>query len=223
LVTDGLFRTQDDLKNSMPQFGYTVDQTHTWLGDVRFKDINGDKVIDANDITFIGSPLPKFTYGLTNSFQYKDFDFSVFLQGSYGAKIFNFLRWQLEKMDNAYFNQLKTVLDRYTETNTNGKLPRFTNTNTNNVYMSDRYVEDGSYLRIQNISLGYRIPKKYADKVKVAGARVYVSVQNLKTFTKYSGYDPEIGAFNNNIKLMNVDMGHYPNPRSVTVGANLEF
>jgi len=223
LVTDGLFRTQDDLKNSMPQFGYTVDQTHTWLGDIRFKDVNSDKTIDANDITFIGSPLPKFTYGFTNSFQYRDFDFSVFLQGSYGAKIFNFLRWQLEKMDNAYLNQLKTVLDRYTATNTNGKLPRFTNTNTNNVYMSDRYVEDGSYLRIQNISLGYRLPKKYADKAKVAGARVYVSVQNLKTFTKYTGYDPEIGAFNNNIKLMNVDMGHYPNPRTVTVGANLEF
>jgi len=115
------------------------------------------------------------------------------------------------------------VLDRYTETNTNGKLPRFTNTNTNNVYMSDRYVEDGSYIRIQNISLGYRVPKKYADKAKLAGARVYVSVQNLKTFTNYSGYDPEIGAFNNNIKLMNVDMGHYPNPRTITVGASLEF
>lgn len=223
LVTDGLFRTQDDLNNSMPQFGYSIDKTHTWLGDVRFKDVSGDKIIDANDITFIGSPLPKFTYGLTNSFQYKDFDFSIFVQGSYGAKIFNFLRWQLEKMDNAYYNQLRTVLDRYTETNTTGKLPRFTNTNTNNVYMSDRYVEDGSYVRIQNISLGYRVPKKYADKAKLAGARVYVSVQNLKTFTNYSGYDPEIGAFNNNIKLMNVDMGHYPNPRTVTIGASLEF
>jgi hypothetical protein len=223
LVTDGLFRTQEELDNSMPQFGYTNDPTHTYLGDVRFKDVTGDKKIDAEDITFTGSPLPKFTYGLTNTFQYRDFDFSVFVQGSHGAKIFNFLRWQLEKMDNIYFNQLTTVMDRYTATNTNGKLPRFTKDNTNNIYMSDRYVEDGSYVRIQNISLGYRLPKKIIEKAKLNSARVYVTVQNLKTFTDYSGYDPEIGAFNNSIKLMNVDMGHYPNPRTFTIGANLEF
>jgi hypothetical protein len=223
LQTDGLFRTQDDLNNSMTQFSYNVDEKHTWLGDIRFKDVNGDKVIDASDITYIGSPLPKFTYGLTNTFQYKDFDLSVFVQGSQGAKIFNFLRWQLEKMDNPYYNQLRSVMDRYTATNTNGKLPRFTRDNTNNVYISDRYVEDGSYVRIQNISLGYRIPKNILGKAKINNARIYVTVQNLKTFTDYSGYDPEIGAFNNNIKLMNVDMGHYPNPRSYTIGASLEF
>ncbi|MBL7743376.1 MAG: TonB-dependent receptor [Chitinophagaceae bacterium] len=228
LVTDGLFRTQEDLNNSLPQFGYAVDQTHTWLGDVRFKDISGpngkpDGIIDASDITFIGSPLPKFTYGLTNSFTYKNFDASIFLQGSYGAKIFNFLRWQLEKMDNAFYNQLTTVMDRYTSTNTGGKLPRFTNTNVNNVYMSDRYVEDGSYLRIQNITIGYRLPAQWLKKAKISNARIYASVQNLHTFTDYSGYDPEIGAFNNNIRLMNVDAGHYPNPRTITIGANIEL
>jgi TonB-linked SusC/RagA family outer membrane protein len=223
LVTDGLFRTQDELNKGLPQFGYTVDETHTWLGDVRFKDINGDNKIDASDITYIGSPLPKFTYGLTNTFQYKGFDASIFLQGSYGAKIYNFLRWQLEKMDNAYYNQLKSVMGRYTANNTNGSLPRFTNTNTNNVYVSDRYVEDGSYMRIQNLTVGYRVPASILSKVKMSNARVYFSVQNLHTFTNYSGYDPEIGAFNNNIRLMNVDMGHYPNPRTYTIGANIEL
>ncbi|MBO9202710.1 MULTISPECIES: SusC/RagA family TonB-linked outer membrane protein [Niastella] len=223
LKTDGLFRSKEELDNSLPQFGYTIDNTHTYYGDVRFKNVNGDNKIDADDITFIGSPLPKFTFGFTNTFQYKDFDCSIFLQGSQGAKIFNFLRWQLEKLDNAFYNQLATVTDRYTETNTNGKLPRFTNTNSNNVYISDRYVEDGSYVRIQNISLGYRLPKNILDKVKVSSARVYVTVQNLKTFTNYSSYDPEVGAFNNNIKLMNVDMGHYPNPRTFTIGASLEL
>ncbi|MBN8668277.1 MAG: TonB-dependent receptor [Chitinophagales bacterium] len=229
LKTDGLFRTQDDLNNSLPQFGYPVDQTHTWLGDIRFKDIAGgtdgkpDGIINESDITFIGSPLPKFTYGFTNTVNYKDFDFSIFLQGSYGAKIFNFLRWQLEKMDNPYYNQLRSVLDRYTDANPDGSLPRFTNTNVNNVYMSDRYVEDGSYLRIQNISLGYRVPARYVSKLKITTARVYVSIQNLHTFTKYSGYDPEVGVFNNNIRLTNVDAGHYPNPRSFTAGINLEF
>ncbi len=229
LVTDGLFRTQEDLNNSLPQFGYSVDPTHTWLGDIRFKDISGpagkpDGIIDANDITYIGSPLPKFTYGLTNTVQYKNFDASLFIQGSHGAKIFNFLRWQLEKMDNAYYNQLKTVMDRYVEgTNTDGKLPRFTNTNVNNVYISDRYVEDGSYLRIQNLTIGYRLPVSLISKAKITNVRFYVSVQNLHTFSDYSGYDPEIGAFNNNIRLMNVDMGHYPNPRSYTIGANIEL
>lgn len=228
LQTDGLYRTQDELNNSLPQFGYPVDQTHTWLGDVRYKDVSGpdgkpDGVIDEKDITFIGSPLPKFTYGFTNTVNYKNFDFSVFIQGSQGAKIFNFLRWQLEKMDNPFYNQLRSVQDRYTATNTEGKLPRFTNTNVNNVYMSDRYVEDGSYLRIQNIAIGYRIPAKYLSKAKISTARVYLTVQNLHTFTNYSGYDPEVGVFNNNIRLTNVDAGHYPNPRSFTAGINLEL
>lgn len=228
LKTDGLFRTMDELNNSIPQFGYSVDETHTWLGDIRFKDVsstNGkpDNVIDANDITYIGSPLPKFTYGLTNTFQFSNIDVSLFLQGSYGAKIFNFLRWQLEKMDNPYYNQMKTVIDRYTADNTDGALPRFTNTNTNNVYMSDRYIEDGSYLRIQNFTVGYRFPQEITRKALINSARIYLSVQNLYTFSNYSGYDPEIGAFNNNIRLMNVDAGHYPNPRTFTAGINIEL
>jgi len=228
LVTDGLFRTQADLNAGLPQFDYAVKPEETWLGDIRFKDVNGpngkpDGVIDASDITFIGSPLPKFTYGLTNTFSFKGFDASIFLQGSYGSKIFNFLRWQLEKMDNAFYNQMRSVQDRYTDANTNGSLPRFTNTNSNNVYMSDRYVESGSYLRIQNITLGYRIPARILSKAKVSNIRLYMSIQNLHTFTDYKGYDPEVGAFNNNIRLMNVDAGHYPNPRSITFGANLEL
>lgn len=228
LVTDGLFRTQEDLNNSLPQFGYTVDESHTWLGDIRFKDVSGadgkpDNVIDEKDITYIGSPLPKFTYGFTNTFQYKDFDASIFLQGSYGAKIFNFLRWQLEKMDNIYHNQLRTVMDRYTADNPDGTLPRFVSGQVNNVAMSDRYVEDGSYLRIQNVTLGYRLPRAVIQRAKINNIRLYLSVQNLLTFSNYSGYDPEIGAFNNNIRLMNVDAGHYPNPRTITVGANIEL
>ena len=223
LKTDGLFRTQADLDNSLPQFGYSIAQNQTWLGDVRFKDINNDNIIDARDITFIGSPLPKFTYGITNTFQYKGFDLSLFLQGSYGAKIFNFLKWQIEKMDNAYYNQSTAVLDRYTADNITGSLPRFTNTNTNNVYMSDRYIESGSYLRVQNFTIGYKLPTEIVRKVQMSSLRVYASIQNMFTFSKYSGYDPEVGAYNNTIRLMNVDMGHYPNPRTISFGANVEF
>ncbi|MDF1548262.1 MAG: TonB-dependent receptor [Bacteroidales bacterium] len=228
LVTDGIYRTQEDLNNALPQFGYPIDETHTWLGDVRFKDLSGpdgvpDGIINEDDMTYIGSPIPDFTFGLTNTFSYKNFDASIFLQGSYGAEIYNFMRWQLEKMDNPYNNQLNTVSNRYTDTNTGGDLPRFTSTNTNNTYTSDRYVEDGSYLRIQNITIGYRLPKKLINRLKINNLRVYGSVQNLYTFTNYTGYDPEIGSYDNTILLMNVDLGHYPNSRTYSFGLNVEF
>jgi hypothetical protein len=126
-------------------------------------------------------------------------------------------------MDNPYNNQLRSVKDRYNDQNTGGSLPRFTNTNVNNTFVSDRYVENGSYLRIQNLTLGYRLPTHILNKAKITNVRVYASVQNLHTFTKYKGYDPEVGAFDNRITLMNVDMGHYPNPRTVTIGANVEL
>jgi TonB-linked SusC/RagA family outer membrane protein len=223
LKTDGLFRTEADLASSYPQFGYSVTQNETWLGDVRFEDVNGDQVIDSKDLTFIGSPIPDFTFGLTNTFRYRDFDLSIFLQGSYGAEIFNFMKWQLERMNNVYYNQSRTVMDRYTTDNTGGALPRFTFTNTNNTAMSDRYVEDGSYLRVQNITLGYKLPKNLISKVKMNNLRVYVTVQNLYTFTNYTGFDPEVGAYNNSIRLMNVDAGHYPNPRTILGGVSVEF
>ena len=126
-------------------------------------------------------------------------------------------------MDNSFSNQLKTVMDRYTATNINAELPRYKTGQVNNIAISDRYVEDGSYLRIKNISIGYRIPGNLLKKAHVANARFYFSVQNLYTFTKYSGMDPEIGAYNNDIRLMNVDQGHYPNPRSFTAGINIEL
>lgn len=89
--------------------------------------------------------------------------------------------------------------------------------------MSDRYVEDGSYVRIQNLTIGYRLPSNIIKHVKMSGLRVYASVQNLYTFTKYTGFDPEIGSYDNGILLMNVDQGHYPNPRTYTLGVNVEF
>lgn len=234
LQYDGIIRTQADLDASLPQFGYLKNEQQTWLGDVRYKDINGkdengnltgkpDGKIDEADYTYIGSPIPKFTFGFTNTLNYKNFDLSLFLQGSYGAKIYNFMKWQLEKLDNTTNNQLVSVLDRYTPTNTNGSLPRYTTTNSNNSIISDRYVEDGSYLRIQNLTIGYRLPSGIAKRIKMANFRVYVSAQNLLTLTKYSGYDPEIGSYDNGILLMNVDQGHYPNPRTITMGVNVEF
>ncbi len=222
-VTDGLFRSMDELNNGT-DWGLDVKPDGQWLGDVRYKDLNGDKKIDEKDVTVIGNPNPKFTYGMTNTVSFLNFDFSVFIQGSYGAKIFNYARRQTEGLRNPYNNQLVDVLDRFTPNNTNATIPRYNQWHNNNFRISDRFIEDGSYLRIQNITLGYNLPKNLLMKAKViSNAKFYVSVQNIYTFTKYSGYDPELGAYNNQVNLMNIDNGHYPNPRSLTVGANIEF
>ena len=221
-VTDGLFREMKDLNNGM-DWGLPVEKDKQWLGDVRYKDLNGDGKIDSKDVTAIGNPNPKFTYGMTNTVNWKGIDLSVFVYGSYGAKIFNYARRQTEGLRNQYNNQLADVLDRYSSSNPNGTLPRYNQWHNNNFRVSDRFIESGSFFRIQNISLGYNLPKKIIGKAKLSNAKIYASVSNLKTFTKYSGYDPELGAINSSVTLMNIDNGHYPNPRSFTVGVNLEF
>ena len=128
-------------------------------------------------------------------------------------------------LDKLFNNQLKSHSNYWTTTNTGTSIPRpRPGTDNQNLVISDRFIEDASYLRIQNISLGYLLPKTLIKRLKVVHSlRFYGSIQNLKTFTKYSGYDPEIGAFNQNTGLMNVDNGRYPVPRTMTLGVNLEF
>jgi TonB-linked SusC/RagA family outer membrane protein len=226
-VTDGLFRDMSELNNGT-DWGLTVGHQGIYLGDIRYKDISGpngkpDGKIGSEDVTFIGDPNPSFTYGITNSFTYSGFDFSLFLQGVQGSKIFNWTRKYTESMSSAYLNQSTDVLNRYTAANPNASLPRYNQWNNNNTRNSDRYIEDGSYLRIQNISIGYNFPAKWISRLKMTNARLYFSAQNVYTFTGYSGYDPEIGAFNKSALSQNVDNGHYPNPRTITIGANIEF
>lgn len=221
-VTDGLYRNQEELSKG-PDQGLPIGVQGLWLGDIRYKDLDGDGKITAADQTFIGNPNPKFTYGFTNTFSYKGFDLSIFLQGVYGNDIYNFSRSETEALFSIYQNQLTTVMNRYTSENPNGSLPRYNQYSQNNLKISDRFIEDGSYLRIQNVSLGYHLPVQWISKVKMTSCRIYVSAQNLYTFTDYQGYDPELGAFNSNVLLQNVDYGHYPNPRSLTVGANIIF
>ncbi len=220
--TNGLYRSQDEL-NSGPTPMLPVGLKGTWLGDIRYVDVNHDGVINSSDQTFIGNPNPKFTYGMTNTFAYKGFDLSVFIQGVYGDKVLNYTRTQDEALYDVYENGLSTMLNRYSATNPNGALPRFNMYNQDNLAISDRFIESGSYLRIQNITLGYNLPAKWASTVKMSRCRIYVTGQNIYTFTKYSGYDPEIGAFNGAVTSMNIDYGHYPTPRTFTVGANVEF
>lgn len=227
-LVDGIFGSEQEIKNS-PYQGIAVTPKGTWIGDIKYKDISGpngvpDGIIDSFDQTFIGNPNPKFTFGFTNNFNYKSFDLSIFLQGSYGAKILNFTKLLTEGSYNSYNNQSANVLNnRFSASNPNGTLPRYNEWHENNRRLSDRFIEDGSYIRLQTVSLGYNLPTKLINKAKIASARIYLSGQNIYTLTNYSGYDPELGSFNNNALFSNVDNGNYPNPRTYTIGANITF
>ena len=218
-VAEGLFRTEDDLAGAPMQLGSAPQ-----LGDVKYRDVNGDGVVDANDKTFIGNPNPDFTFGFTNTFRYKNLDLSVFLQGSVGNDVMN-LTWRNGTAnDGIYYNQLVEAANYWTPDNPDTDIPRpLSGVGNNNNQISSRYVEDGSYLRIQNVTLGYTLPSELTSKIKMSKVRVYVSAQNLYTFTNYRGYDPEIGSFNQNILLSGVDNGRYPTPRVLSYGINVEF
>lgn len=211
-----------------------------WVGDFMYEDRNGDGVIDEQDRTFIGNPEPKFTFGISNSIRYKDFDLNIFLSGVYGNKIYNMLR---EKYTNPMANSgmlkeatgiarigLKdpdgsaTDINNVYIINPDAAVQRMhtTDANTNN-RTSNRFVEDGSYLRIKNVSVGYTFPKKFLSKYQIESLRLYVNVQNLFTFTGYDGYDPEIGAQNYNVLLKNIDNARYPSQRIYTFGLNISF
>jgi len=187
---------------------------------------NYDGVIGEDDETIIGNPNPDFTWGLTNTFTYKDFDLSIFFQGSYGGEIFNMNNVQLYNGDaNTTYDYFKNA---WTPTNTDTDDPRVGN--SSNREMSSRFVEDGSYIRLKNLSLGYTLPSSITDRFKLQAARLSVSGQNLLTWTKYSGLDPEVkyyGASGDNNTSSNTvrgfDFGNYPTVRSISFSLNLTF
>ena len=192
--------------------------------DVKFVKTADDGLqLNANDRTKIGSSLPDFTYGLNFNFGYKGFDLLVFLQGVYGVDIAN------AKVQQLYHSKLegniaKEMMNRWTPENPGNKYPRMTELNPNeNQRFSDRYIENGSYLRVKNIQLGYTLPKAITQKAKLNTLRIYASVDNLHVFTKYSGFDPEIGDQGGNVLNPNIDQGTYPRPRVMTLGLNLTF
>lgn len=225
-VAEGIFNSLDELNAAPIQFDQSVGTGagQTYLGDIKYKDVNGDGVINGADRTLIGNPHPDFTFGFTNTFKYKNFDLSVFVQGSVGNDVMN-LTWR-NGTTNAqlYVNQLTDALNYWTPENTNTNIPRPIGSTSNpNILISSRYVEDGSYARIQNLTLGYTLPSELASKIKMSRVRVYGSAQNLYTFTNYRGYDPEIGNFNQSALLSGIDNGRYPQPRVFSLGINLEF
>jgi TonB-linked SusC/RagA family outer membrane protein len=221
-----IFRTPEQLRTAPMQFGRPIvnGANGTWLGDIQYQDLNGNNKIDQNDQESLGNPNPKFTYGLTNSFSYKAFDLSLFVYGSYGAKILSVLQRTLGGLSSLYQNQYASAADYWSPANANSKNPApKSGTDNPNLQISDRFIQSGSFLRIQNINIGYTLPVQLAKKVKMNRLRAYASIQNLYTFTKYNGYDPEIGSSNQSPLLTNVDLGRYPIPRTFTFGLNAEF
>ncbi|TPG42164.1 SusC/RagA family TonB-linked outer membrane protein [Flavobacterium pectinovorum] len=229
----GIYRTDDDLT----KYGHTdatgakvvlKNGTNSLMpnfekGDVIYKDQNNDGVIDLNDLKAIGNPNPKFTYGFTNNFKYKNVDLSIFVQGTSGNKLMNLTRMSGTLNSNMGTNYLTEASDFYSASNINGALPRPSSYDNVNNAVSTRFIEDGSYLRIQNVTLGYSLPSDLISQLKLSRLRIYASGQNLFTFTKYTGYDPEVGSYNQDALLSGVDNGRYPVPRQITFGFNVEF
>ena len=259
-VVEGVYESLEDIQNSPKAEKYPADgvfnrATTVWVGDIKFKDINGDNVINEHDQTNIGSPLPKFTFGWTNTFRYKNVDLTVFLNGTYGNKVLNYnMMGQgyngLVHMNSTWTNQHVSIQDRarlavvdaektYADgsmwydditnvkvANTGTKTPRPSIQDPNdNDRLSTRYIEDGSYLRVKNITLGYTFPKTVLQKAKIDNVRVYMNIQNLYTFTKYTGFDPEVGASTQDSSGMafGVDNGRYPSPMTCSFGLNITF
>ncbi len=243
-VTDGLFLTEEDILNHAEQHSQTDRYSGVWIGDLRFKDLNGDGVIDERDRTIIGNPNPKFTFGITNDFYYRNFDISVFLNGSYGNDIFNQVRrwtegdhfWRAHATELSNFAREGMVNDPDATqemindapigdvyiTNPETDMPRIGG-NNNNARISDRFIEDGSYIRLRNLTVGYTLPPDLLSRFNIRTMRVYFSGQNLLTITNYSGHDPEVGSDTQDPLLIGVDIGNYPSPRVFTLGLNFGF
>ena len=208
--TDGIFQSQAEVNSHATQNGAAP-------GDIRFVDVNSDGIINDSDRTEIGDPFADFTIGWNLAVDYKNFDFSVFTYASVGNDIYRAYERNLN-----YTNRFASTLDRWTGAGTSNSEPRvsFIDSN-NNRRASDRYIEDGSYLRIKNIQLGYTFPESFANQIGFDEIRAYTQVKNLLTLTEYSGYDPEIS--NGGVLNTGIDIGTYPQPRTWSMGLNIKF
>lgn len=212
-VTEGIFQNSEEIA------AHAFQNESTAPGDIRFRDLNGDNIINEDDRTFIGDPTPDLVYGITADVQYKGFDLSLFIQGTQGNDIYN----GIFRYDFFYTNRPQSSLERWRGPGTSNFEPRVNLNDPNfNARASDRFVEDGSYLRIKNLQLGYTLPQSLLGKLQIQKFRVYVAAQNLLTITKYSGLDPEIGTVGGALEL-GIDQGFYPQARMFLSGVNLTF
>jgi TonB-linked SusC/RagA family outer membrane protein len=227
-VVDGIFQSESEIANAPRQTAGKPEEPgkRTAPGDIRFRDLNGDGRITPDDRTYLGSFLPDLLYGVNFSGNYRNFDLTVFLQGTQGNKIYNGTKVISQGMLRL-FNAGTDVLNAWTPTNTNTDIPRAVSGDpNNNSRTSDRFVEDGSYLRLKNLSLGYALPAGALQSLTrgtLTTARFYVAAQNLLTFTKYTAYDPEIGSRFGAQLTSGIDYGQFPAARTIMLGVQLGF
>ncbi len=209
------------LKAGVPNNGN--DRDNIKPGDIRYRDINGDGVVDNYDLTIIGNPNPKFIGGFTNNFRYRDFDLSIFLQFSYGGQIQNANRIEFEGGDpttRTSLNMFASVKDRWTPENPSNTLFRVGGQGP--TAYSDRTIEDGSYLRLKTVTLGYTLPAAITKRAGISQLRFYASAQNLLTWSKYSGIDPEVSTYDTAL-TPSFDWSPYPRSRTMTLGVEISF
>lgn len=201
-------------------FGYISEGVDPETGNIRYKDLNKNGITDPGDRTTIGHAQPDFIYGMTNTFSYKGFSLSLFLQGSQGNDIFNASKIDMEGMID-FRNQSKNVLDRWRRPGMITDIPR--GGNPENIHNSTRFIEDGSYLRLKNVTLSYDFKSDWLKKIHLSKLQIYATAQNLLTFTNYKGYDPEVNAYGTNAVEQGVDYGTYPQSKSIVFGFNIEL
>lgn len=249
-VEEGVFQSVDQIGKSAVPVDNSGNRRPTdpnngiWVGDVKYRDINSDGKIDVNDMTNIGTPWPKLVGGMTNSFSYKNFDLSILITGSYGNDVYNYIAYEASNPNNINLsrNLLIDAMDYAKVTEVNGqpglmnpftKVPRMSNnpisTENNFGRTTSRFVEDGSYLRLKNVSLSYNVPVRLLGYTKVIkGLKATVSAQNLYTLTNYTGYDPEIGAYvgtgsSGANQAIGIDFGRYPLTPMYTATISVNF
>ena len=229
IETDGIFRSAEEIENYRTADGKLI-QPGAQVGDVRYKDWNGDGSITTDDQHDVGSPFPDMTFGLRLGGDWNNFDFNLFFDGTVGNKIYNYPRYRLES---GYFNgnYSTTLANSWRPDNQNTDMPRFSVTDgaDNKWAYTDRWLEDGSYIRLKTLDIGYTLPKQLLKKIKLENVRIYTSIENLFTLTKYSGYTPDLGesgvdlGTTYNVFTRGIDQGRYPLPRTFSFGIQVNL
>lgn len=230
IESDGIFRSQQEIENYKDKNGKLI-QPGAQVGDMRYKDWNGDGAINENDQHDIGNPFPDFAFGLRLGGEWKGFDFGLFFDGTVGNDIYNYQRYCLEsgKFNGNYSTKLA---NSWRPDNQNTDMPRFSKVDgtDNGLAYTDRWLEDGSYFRLKTLDIGYTLPKSMLKKIKLENIRIYTSMENLFTLTKYSGYSPDLGESGSvdigagySVFSRGIDQGRYPLPRTISFGIQVSL
>ncbi|QMU27325.1 SusC/RagA family TonB-linked outer membrane protein [Adhaeribacter radiodurans] len=216
-VIDGIYQNEAEVANSPTYPGYAA------VGKFKYRDVDGNGIINDNDRTFIGNPHPDFTYGVNLNVGYKNFDLSAFFQGVQGNEVLNMVKRWVDFNNQAGNRSLRMLNDSWTLGNPNAVLPILNSTDSRSQQPSSYFIEDGSYLRLKNLTLGYTLPTNALSKIGLESLRVYMQAQNLFTITKYSGIDPEITSVGSTpgSTILGVDQGTYPQSKMYQIGLNI--